>query len=54
MVEQHARKALRYADRALVMQRGKLVLTLSGEEARARIGEIEDSYLSGATGGDVT
>jgi branched-chain amino acid transport system ATP-binding protein len=54
MVEQHARKALRYADRALVMQRGKLVLTLSGEEARARIGEIEDSYLSGATGGDLT
>ena len=52
MVEQHARKALRYADRALVMQRGKLVLTLSGEEARARIGEIEDSYLSGTTGED--
>ena len=52
MVEQHARKALRYADRALVMQRGKIVLALSGEEARARIGEIEDSYLSGATGED--
>jgi len=52
MVEQHARKALRYADRALVMQRGKIVLSLSGEEARARIGEIEDSYLSGATGED--
>lgn len=52
MVEQHARKALNYADRALVMQRGRVVLTLSGEEARARIGEIEDSYLSGATGED--
>lgn len=52
MVEQHARKALRYADRALVMQRGRIVLTLSGEEARSRIGEIEDSYLSGATGED--
>ncbi len=52
MVEQHARKALRYADRALVMQRGKLVLTLTGEEARARISEIEDSYLSGTTGED--
>jgi len=52
MVEQHARKALRYADRALVMQRGKIVLALSGEEARARIGEIEDSYLSGTTGED--
>ena len=52
MVEQHARKALKYADRALVMQRGRVVLNLSGEEARARIGEIEDSYLSGATGED--
>ena len=52
MVEQHARKALRYADRALVMQRGRIVLTLSGDEARSRIGEIEDSYLSGSSGED--
>lgn len=49
MVEQHARKALAYADRALVMQRGKVVLDLSGQEARARIHEIEESYLAGAT-----
>jgi branched-chain amino acid transport system ATP-binding protein len=48
MVEQHARKALKYADRAIVMQRGKVVLSLTGQEARDRIGEIEDSYLSGA------
>ena len=47
MVEQHARKALKYADRAIVMQRGKIVLDLTGAEARARIAEIEDSYLSG-------
>jgi branched-chain amino acid transport system ATP-binding protein len=52
MVEQHARKALRYADRAVVMQRGKVVLALSGEEARRRISEIEDSYLSGSSGED--
>jgi branched-chain amino acid transport system ATP-binding protein len=50
MVEQHARKALRYADRAIVMQRGRVVLELSGAEARERISEIEDSYLAGASG----
>jgi len=50
MVEQHARKALKYADRAIVMQRGRSVLELSGAEARSRIAEIEESYLSGSTG----
>lgn len=50
MVEQHARKALKYADRAVVMQRGRVVLELTGVEARDRISEIEDSYLSGSTG----
>lgn len=49
MVEQHARKALAYADRALVMQRGNVVLDVSGQEARSRIHEIEASYLAGAT-----
>jgi len=46
MVEQHARKALAYADRALVMQRGRIVLDLSGDEARARIHEIEETYMT--------
>jgi len=46
MVEQHARKALKYADRALVMRRGQLVLDLPAADARARILEIEESYLS--------
>lgn len=49
MVEQHARKALAFADRAVVMQRGKVVLDLTGDEARARIREIEDSYLTTST-----
>jgi len=49
MVEQHARKALAFADRAVVMQRGHVVLDLSGDEARARIQEIEDSYLTTST-----
>jgi branched-chain amino acid transport system ATP-binding protein len=49
MVEQHARKALVYADRAIVMQRGRAVLDLSGDEARARISEIEDAYLTSSS-----
>ncbi len=51
MVDQHARKALKYADRALVMRRGKLELSLTAEEATARIHEIDASYLSDAAVG---
>ncbi|MHB8690232.1 MAG: ABC transporter ATP-binding protein [Solirubrobacteraceae bacterium] len=46
VVEQHAHKALRYADRAIVMRRGRVELSLSAEEARARIVEIEQVYLT--------
>jgi branched-chain amino acid transport system ATP-binding protein len=47
IVEQHAHKALRLADRVYVMSRGRLAMALSGEQARARIGEIEATYLTG-------
>jgi branched-chain amino acid transport system ATP-binding protein len=47
IVEQHAHKALKYADRAIVMRRGRVELSLSGEEARKRIGEVEQAYLTG-------
>jgi branched-chain amino acid transport system ATP-binding protein len=50
VVEQHAHKALRYADRAIVMRRGRVELSLSGEEARARITEVEQAYLMGSGG----
>jgi ABC-type uncharacterized transport system ATPase component len=50
MVEQHAHKALRYADRAVVMRRGRVELDLSGEEARRRIGDVEQAYLTSASG----
>jgi branched-chain amino acid transport system ATP-binding protein len=46
IVEQHARKALRYADRVLVMRRGDLVMQLPAHEALARLPEIEDAYLN--------
>ncbi|CAB5014787.1 MAG: ATP-binding cassette domain-containing protein [Actinobacteria bacterium] len=52
MVEQHARKALKYADKALVMRRGRIVLSLPAPEAIARIREIEESYLSSAVHDD--
>lgn len=53
MVEQHARKALKYADRAIVLQRGRMVLSLTGAEARARISEIEELHLASPVGQDV-
>ncbi len=46
MVEQHAHKALQYADRAIVMRRGHVELAVSGEEARQRIGEVQEAYLT--------
>jgi branched-chain amino acid transport system ATP-binding protein len=52
MVEQHAHKALRYTDHALVMRRGRISLDMTGEQARSRIGDVEQAYLTSA-GGDV-
>jgi branched-chain amino acid transport system ATP-binding protein len=49
LVEQHVRKALHYADRVYVMRRGRIAITCSAEEARRRIDEIEESYLTAAT-----
>ena len=49
IVEQHARKALKYADRAMVMVRGRVRMDLSASEARAQLADIESHYLSGAT-----
>ncbi len=51
MVEQHAHKALRYTDHAIVMRRGRVGLDLTGEDARKRIGDVEQAYLT-STGGD--
>ncbi len=50
MVEQHAHKALKYADRAIVMRRGQVELDLSGEEARRRMADVEQAYLTSASG----
>jgi branched-chain amino acid transport system ATP-binding protein len=49
LVEQHARKALEYSDRAYVMRRGRIELSGTASQLLAQIGEIEDRYLSAAT-----
>ncbi|MDY7106852.1 MAG: ABC transporter ATP-binding protein [Actinomycetota bacterium] len=46
LVEQHVRKALRYADRAYVMRRGRIELGGTASELARRIDEIESHYLS--------
>jgi branched-chain amino acid transport system ATP-binding protein len=50
MVEQHAHKALNYTDHAIVMRRGRVGLDLTGEDARHRIGEVEQAYLTSTEG----
>lgn len=49
IVEQHARKALRYSDRMYLMARGQLLLELASNEALDRLDEIEDAYLRGTS-----
>jgi branched-chain amino acid transport system ATP-binding protein len=49
IVEQHARKALRYADRMYLMARGQIRLELPADDAMKRLDEIEEAYLSGTS-----
>ena len=49
IVEQHARKALTYADRMYLMARGQIRLELPATEALGRLDEIEEAYLSGTS-----
>lgn len=47
LVEQHARLALTYADRAYVLHRGEVVLEGPAGELNHRLDEIQASYLHG-------
>jgi branched-chain amino acid transport system ATP-binding protein len=47
IVEQHARKALKYSDRMYLMSRGKIRMEMSSAEALERLDEIEEAYLAG-------
>ncbi len=49
IVEQHARKALKYSDRMYLMARGQIQLELPSTEALERLDEIEAAYLSGVS-----
>ena len=49
IVEQHARKALKYSDRMYLMARGQIQLELPSHAALERLDEIEAAYLSGAS-----
>jgi branched-chain amino acid transport system ATP-binding protein len=48
LVEQHAHKALAIADRALVMSRGKVVISDAAPRLLRNIDEVERVYLAGA------
>ena len=50
LVEQHARKAPAVADRAYILQRGRVVRSGSADEARKNFRRIERAYL----GQDIT
>ena len=52
LVEQHARQALRVADRGYVLRRGRVVTEGTGPELAARIDEIEQAYLHARVGPD--
>ena len=47
LVEQHALQALKLANRAYVLRRGRVVLEGPAAELLDRFGEIEQSYLAG-------
>jgi branched-chain amino acid transport system ATP-binding protein len=51
LVEQHVRQALRFADRAYVMERGRLALTGTAAEVQAQLGDVEAAYLSSTPSG---
>jgi ABC-type branched-subunit amino acid transport system ATPase component len=49
LVEQHIHKALRVADRVVVMRRGAVELEGTAADLRDRVGDIQDAYLQPAT-----
>jgi branched-chain amino acid transport system ATP-binding protein len=48
LVEQHVRRALAVADRAYVMERGRIVLSGSAAEVAGQLDKIEAAYLTGS------
>ena len=48
LVEQHVRRALAVADRAYVMERGRIVLSGTAAEVEGQLDKIEAAYLTGS------
>ena len=48
LVEQHVRQALKVADRAHLMDRGRVVLSGTADEVSGQLDKIEATYLAGA------
>jgi branched-chain amino acid transport system ATP-binding protein len=48
LVEQHVRRALAVADRAYVMERGRIVLSGTATEVAGQLDKIEAAYLTGS------
>ena len=46
LVEQHVRQALNVADRAYVMERGRIVLSGTVDEVKGNLDRIEAAYLA--------
>jgi branched-chain amino acid transport system ATP-binding protein len=46
LVEQHVTKALAVADRVIVLQRGRVVLSGTAREVKGRLSDVESAYLS--------
>jgi ABC-type branched-subunit amino acid transport system ATPase component/ABC-type branched-subunit amino acid transport system permease subunit len=51
LVEQHAPAALRIADRAVVMRRGRIELSGTADELRGQLAHVETAYLTGVETG---
>ncbi|MDQ2649266.1 MAG: ABC transporter ATP-binding protein [Actinomycetota bacterium] len=47
LVEQHVRQALTIADRAYVMERGRIVISGTRDEVAGQLDRIESAYLAG-------
>jgi branched-chain amino acid transport system ATP-binding protein len=46
LVEQHAEKALNYADYVYVLRRGEVIIEGSASDIRGRLSEVQDAYLT--------
>jgi branched-chain amino acid transport system ATP-binding protein len=46
LVEQHAEKALNYADYVYVLRRGEVIIEGSAADIRGRLSDVQDAYLT--------